>query len=717
MTLPGPVAVTRRQLLVSTALAGAGTMLVAACGGDDSPSGASGSAAASGSGSADGKGAPKEPLPKPASFQQAPSLDDAVKAGTLPKVEDRLPENPYVVPHNWVEKGKYGGLLKTTTNSTSSGALYEYTYGYSFLRYFNDGQDIGPGLAESWEVNADATVITFHFRKGTKWSDGEPWSTADIMYWWNDMVLNSDHTAGPPDDVRDGKDKVAKVTAPDDLTLVLTFTAPAPVAVERIAAYVNGTTIGPYWHVPSHYVKQFHPTYNKSIKPGSNWQAKHDQKLLWNMNPDCPTMVGYRCAKYSEGRAVYWERNPYYYGVTRTGDQMPYIDTWQWICTVDPQVQKLAMATAKVDYVHCRHWPVTLADFSTFKKAEAKGGLKVQTWDTGNGSGSMTFFNFDVEDDDLRKLLAEHDFRLALSYAFNRPLAKKTIYFETGELTTGTLSPKGISFQINDEAKQIYTQWRDSAIQFDPAKAKQLLDGLGLKDADGDGFREYPNGKKLVLRLDYQADTSQENVDKCTQQKSDWEAVGLKTNMNPTAPTTFGDRWGQGKLMTQAAWGIGDNQPYIYAGWVVPVANSWWAPLTGQGYALRIADPTAAEKQKDISPWKRQPPFATVEDGFPLGKTWAKLQDIYDAGRVEPDAMKRTQALWEIFKVHIDQGPFMLGISANWPATVLQHGDLRNIPTRDNLALGGWTDPWFLPSPAVYDPEVFYWDNPDQHTT
>ncbi len=480
MTTPSTSVLSRRQLLVSTAVAGAGTMLIAACGGsgDSGGSSASNSAAA---GSGGGKGDAKEALPKPAKFQQAPSLDDAVKAGTLPKVEDRLPENPYVMAHNWLGRGKYGGLLKSTTNDTTSAALYEYTYGYSFLRYLNDGQDIGAGLAESWEINADATVITFHFRKGLKWSDGQPWTTADIMYWWNDMVLNPDHTDSPPDDVRDGKDKVAKVTAPDDMTLVLTFQSPAPVAVERIAAYVSGTTIGPRWHAPMHYAKQFHPKYNKSIDPKSTWQTKHDQKLLWNMNPDCPTMVGYKCAKYSEGRAVYWERNPYYYGVTKDGDQLPYIDKWQWICTVDPQVQKLAMAAAKIDYVHCRHWPVTLADFSTFKKAEANGGLKVLTWDTGSGTGSITFFNFDTPDEDLRNLLAEKDFRLALSYAFNRPLARKAIYFETGELTTGTLSPKGVSFQVNDQAKQIYAQWRDSAIKYDPDQAKKLLDGLGVE--------------------------------------------------------------------------------------------------------------------------------------------------------------------------------------------------------------------------------------------
>jgi len=264
--------VSRRRLLTSAAIAGAGAMLVA-CGN----SGSNGKPAASSAGLAGSaaKGAPVAPLPKPASFQQAPSLDALVKAGTLPALADRLPANPYVVPHNWVQKGKYGGLLKSTTTDTTSGALYEYTYGFSFLRYINDGQDIVAGLAESWEVNADATVITFHFRKGLKWSDGQPWTTADAMYWWNDMVLNPNHTDSPPDDVRDGKDKIAKVTAPDEMTIVLTFQSPAPVAVDRIAAYVNGSIIGPRWMAPKHYISKYNPLYNKSLKPKGTWQTKH----------------------------------------------------------------------------------------------------------------------------------------------------------------------------------------------------------------------------------------------------------------------------------------------------------------------------------------------------------------------------------------------------------------------------------------------------------
>ena len=40
----------------------------------------------------------------------------------------------------------------------------------------------GADLAESWDVSADSTVFTFHLRKGVKWHDGEPFSSADALH-------------------------------------------------------------------------------------------------------------------------------------------------------------------------------------------------------------------------------------------------------------------------------------------------------------------------------------------------------------------------------------------------------------------------------------------------------------------------------------------------------------------------------------------------------
>ena len=722
---------TRRRLLRSAAVTSAGLSVLAACSSNGSPTGASTptgtpgapqpaspKATTTSSSGRSTKGSSRTPLPPPKTLRESPQLAAKVKAGKLPALHDRLPEDPYVIPHHWCTRGEYGGDLKMSMSDTGSSAMYEYNYGNSFVRYLNDGLDIGPGLAKSWQVNADSTQFTFHFRRGLKWSDGKPWTTADVMYWWEDMVLDPRHTAAPPDDTRDGRDAVATVTAVDDYTLRLTFKSPAPAAVERIAAWVNGNngSNGAVWVVPRHYIKQFHPKYNHKIDPDSNWQVKHDQKLLWLRNPDCPTLVGWHCAEYHDGRSVVLERNPYYYAVSAQGDQLPYIDRIQWTCTQDPQVQLLQFTTSKVDYVHGGHTALTLADFSTLKKAEASGtGLHVRTWDSGSGTGSVTFLNFDSPDKKWRTLLAEQKFRLALSHAFNRPEARKVIYFQTGELTTGTLSTKGPLFNATAKGKRYYKQWRDAADQYDPKLSAKLLDELGVKDRDGDGMREYPDGSKLTIRLDYPADTSNEHKSKCIQLARDWTAVGCKTVVNPMPPAAYGDGWGRGQLTAYTAWESSDSNVLVYPNFVIPIQTAGWAPLTGQGYAMRLSAPDELRKQADVNPWKRKPPFVTKADGLPMADELARLQDTYDRARVEPDPAKRANIIWQIIKQHIDKGPYFLGVVCNYPQPVLTHPDLRNVPDRDQLALGGWVNPWVTPSPAVYDPEVYYWHDPGQH--
>jgi peptide/nickel transport system substrate-binding protein len=117
------------------------------------------------------------------------------------------------------------------------------------------------------------------------------------------------------------------------------------------------------------------------------------------------------------------------------------------------------------------------------------------------------------------------------------------------------------------------------------------------------------------------------------------------------------------------------------------------------------------KEQADTDPWKRTPPWILPEDGDPIDRLWK----LYAQAPVEPDRMKRIALMWEIQKVHIDDGPFFYGQVANYPRIVLVRDGLKNVPTRENLALGGWVNPWILPSPAVYDPETYFWDKPDEH--
>lgn len=331
-------------------------------------------------------------------------------------------------------------------------------------------------------------------------------------------------------------------------------------------------------------------------------------------------------------------------------------------------------------------------------------------WDSGSGSGSVTFLNYDYIEDDLRRLIREPKFRQAISHAFNREAVRKSVYFNTGEPTTGTLSPKAAEFNVDDSSQQLYADWRDAYLAYDPDKAKALLDELGVKDSDGDGIRELPNGKKLELRLDYHSDESSEHRGKDSQLVADLEAVGLKMVQNPIPPQSYDDQWLTGTLMSRTNWEVGDGHPLIYTGWIVPVNPSHWAPLQGQWFQ-QLGTGTN-DKELDLDPWKRHPPRMEAEPEGPVQKLW----DLFNAAKVEADELKRHGLVWEIFKIHISDGPFFMGCVANYPQVMVIKTGLRNVPRNENLALGGWVNPWIHPVPAVYDPECYYWDVPEEHS-
>jgi oligopeptide transport system substrate-binding protein len=52
-----------------------------------------------------------------------------------------------------------------------------------------------PALAETWEPNADASVWTFHLRRGATWTDGTPLTAHDFVWSWRRIA--DDETASP----------------------------------------------------------------------------------------------------------------------------------------------------------------------------------------------------------------------------------------------------------------------------------------------------------------------------------------------------------------------------------------------------------------------------------------------------------------------------------------------------------------------------------------
>ena len=245
--------ISRREFLF-TASVGAASVALAACGPKPTEAPATkapeptATTAAAVKETPEPTGTPVPTLAPETKFKEAPMLAEKVATGELPPVDERLPQNPLVLsPIHGI--GEYGGTLRSF-GSEWGGQWHESQYGHSPLRWIDDGLGIAPGMVEEWESNEDASEWTLYFRKGLRWSDGEPCTTADVMYWWNDLVNNLEHSDTPPDFGQAGGEQ-AEFIAVDDYTLKIKYVAPSPLTEGRLAMWVNAG-IGPRWIAPAH---------------------------------------------------------------------------------------------------------------------------------------------------------------------------------------------------------------------------------------------------------------------------------------------------------------------------------------------------------------------------------------------------------------------------------------------------------------------------------
>ncbi len=176
---------------------------------------------------------------------------------SMESVEKRLPEEPLIaLPYKAI--GEYGGTyrgLSRAPESGTSGMLS--TRHVNLVRMSDDLATIVPNIAKSWEWNSDFTELTFKLRKGHKWSDGQPFTSEDIDFWWNDIKMNKDITPKLKSRWMFGGEAM-RVKAVDETTVKFSFAVPSPGAILTFATlYVQ-----PFQ--PKHVLKQFHAKYNSN---------------------------------------------------------------------------------------------------------------------------------------------------------------------------------------------------------------------------------------------------------------------------------------------------------------------------------------------------------------------------------------------------------------------------------------------------------------------
>ncbi len=171
-------------------------------------------------------------------FSEAPELAERVASGELPPVEDRLPEEPLIVPT--IERiGQYGGTWRRGFTGLDTSNMDRIVHDH-LIYYDIDGYTLMPHFAKGWEISEDGTTFTFHLRPGMKWSDGTPFTADDFVFAFEDISTNEKINPVKPNYATvDGQ--LCKCEKLDETTVRYTFHKPNYVFIERVGGlYVAG---------------------------------------------------------------------------------------------------------------------------------------------------------------------------------------------------------------------------------------------------------------------------------------------------------------------------------------------------------------------------------------------------------------------------------------------------------------------------------------------
>jgi peptide/nickel transport system substrate-binding protein len=405
----------------------------------------------------------------------------------------------------WAEMGECDTFHPLVSNSATTNELRSLVFD-SLVGYDNGKWDHVPLLAASWEHSQDGKTWTFHLRKGVKWSDGESFTSKDVLFSWaaltHPKIENSD-----VDNFKIGDNPLPTVEAPDDFTVVFHCSVVDALFVMNIG--------------------------NMSIAPAHLWA-----KTIEGDSPTYPGVMGvndvarvvgtgpYRVVEYKPGEKVVYDRNPYSWRTDKSGARLPYPDHVIVKLVKDMNTRTLQFLNGDLDVID----DIPAPDYKAFKDKEAEGWFKLHRLNIALNTNYVCFNQHPGADATTKepyvapyklKWFQDARFRRAMSHACNRENLVKQI-----------LDGKGAP--IYTDTTKANKTWYAETTTFPYAvdKANKLLDEMGLAKRDADGIRMDEAGHRVSIELmtNVENDT---RVKIIGQLKNDWAAVGVEAVLLP----------------------------------------------------------------------------------------------------------------------------------------------------------------------------------------
>lgn len=387
---------------------------------------------------------------------------------------------------------------------------------YETLMVYNptDGGAVTPWLATGYEWSDDLLSLTYTLRDDVQWSDGEAFDADDVVFTFEMIQNNPAMDRGA---ILQWFDSIEKV---DDYTVIVHLSEVYTLAPESIAGNV--------WLVPEHIWSQVDdPVTYTTVEPVATGMLTEVRQLNDQVMELC--------------------RNENYWQMGEDGEPLPYINCMRMPVYQGNDPANLATVNGELDWIGN-----FIPDIeNTFVAANPDkhfyyfwpGGAVVQLY--------------------MNTTKAPYDdvaFRRALSQAIDYDsVASIGMYgYTTPSNPTGVNGPRYDGW-ISADAEALAAELGQTV--YDPEAAAATLDEAGYVDADGDGWRDLPDGTAITFKVQV-VNGWTDWVTSVQIMSQNFQDIGLNATLDSLDFGVWLNNLQTGSYDTSIGWGTAGNTPY-----------------------------------------------------------------------------------------------------------------------------------------------------------
>ncbi|MEM9246125.1 MAG: ABC transporter substrate-binding protein [Cyanobacteria bacterium P01_F01_bin.153] len=374
-----------------------------------------------------------------------------------------------------------------------------------------------PSLAEKWEILDDGRRYIFTLQDNLRWSDGEPITSEDVVFSFNDVYFNPKIPSSSADIFRIGAEgKFPTIKALDSQRVEV-------VLPEAFAPLLNSMSAS---ILPEHVLKKTVTETNSKGEPVflTTWGLDTKPEELVSNGP-------YKIESYATSQRVIFEKNPYYWGKDQDGNPLPKIDRFIWQIVESQDTALLQFRSGGLDLLG-----VTPDYFSLLKREEERGNFTIYE-DGPVSSKSFITFNLNKRTKNGKPVVEPYKsvwfndvrFRKAIAHAIDRPTLINNIYRGLGEAQNSPLSLQSPYYKADGLPTYDYS--------LDQARA--LLKEAGFSDRNGVLYDGDGNEVRFTLMTNAGNKIREAMV---SQIKQDLSKVGIQVDIQALAFGTLVDK-------------------------------------------------------------------------------------------------------------------------------------------------------------------------------